>query len=211
MADPKEFTSGSLSQGSGTNPAASVGASHSTSQGISRGQPDGSRAVQDAKEMGTEVIGAVREGASSFFEEQRDRAASEMASFGEVLRRSAHALDQNRSTMISQYAEGAADEITRFAERLRNRSLGMMADDVEDFARQWPTAFIAAAMGAGFLAGRFLIASAARPRPQTMPAPRPTSSAPQPIGGARHDFGAVGGTVPSGNAGYGGSGIREPH
>jgi len=210
MADPKQFTSGALSQGSGTNPAASVGASPSTSQGMSRGQPDGSRAVQDAKEMGTEVIGAVREGASSFFEEQRDRAAGEIASFGEMLRRSARALDENRSTMIGQYAEGAADEITQFAERLRNRSLGMMAEEVEDFARQWPAAFMAAAVGAGFLAGRFLISSSSRPRPQTMSAPRPTASAPQPMGGARHDFGAIGGTVPSGNAGYGGSGIREP-
>jgi hypothetical protein len=177
---------------------------------MARGQPDGSRAVQDAKEMGTEVIGAVREGASSFFEEQRDRAAGEIASFGEMLRRSARALDENRSTMIGQYAEGAADEITQFAERLRNRSLGMMAEEVEDFARQWPAAFMAAAVGAGFLAGRFLISSSSRPRPQTMSAPRPTASAPQPMGGARHDFGAIGGTVPSGNAGYGGSGIREP-
>ena len=214
MADPKQFTSGALSQGSGTNPAASVGASPSTSpgtsQGMARGQPDGSRVVQDAKEMGTEVIGAVREGASSFFEEQRDRAAGEIASFGEMLRRSARALDENRSTMIGQYAEGAADEITQFAERLRNRSLGMMAEEVEDFARQWPAAFMAAAVGAGFLAGRFLISSSSRPRPQTMSAPRPTASAPQPMGGARHDFGAIGGTVPSGNAGYGGSGIREP-
>lgn len=211
MADPKQFTSGSLSQGSGTNPAASGGASPSTSQGMSRGQPDGSRVVEDAKEIGTEVIGAVREGASSFFEEQRNRAASEIASFGEMLRRSARTLDDNRSTVIGQYAEGAADEITQFADRLRNRSLGMMAEDVEDFARQWPAAFMAAAVGAGFLAGRFLISSSSRPRPQSMPAQRPTSSAPQPMGGARHDFGAVGGTVPSGNAGYGGSGIREPH
>jgi hypothetical protein len=168
---------------------------------MSRGQPDGSRVVQDAKEMGTEVIGAVREGASSFFEEQRNRAASEIAAFGEMLR---------RSTVIGQYAEGAADDITHFAERLRNRSLGMLAEDVEDFARQWPAAFMAAAVGAGFLAGRFLTSSSSRPRPQTMSTPRPTS-VPQPMGGARHDFGAVGGTVPSGNAGYGGSGIREPH
>ena len=208
MADPKQFTAGPLSQGSGTNP---TGASPTSApQGMSRGQPDGSRAVQDAKEMGSEVIGAVREGASSFFEEQRDRAAGEIASFGEMLRRSARALDENRSTMIGQYAEGAADEITQFAERLRNRSLGMMAEEVEDFARQWPAAFMAAAVGAGFLAGRFLISSSSRPRPQTMSAPRPTASAPQPMGGARHDFGAIGGTVPSGNAGYGGSGIREP-
>src|SRR5437764_8789098 len=76
MADPKQFTAGPLSQGSGTNP---TGASPTSApQGMSRGQPDGSRAVQDAKEMGSEVIGAVREGASSFFEEQRDRAAGEI-------------------------------------------------------------------------------------------------------------------------------------
>src|SRR5437763_8528854 len=203
MADPKQFTSGALPQGSGANPAASVGASSSTSpstsQGMSRGQPDGSRAVQDAKEMGTEVIGAVREGASSFFEEQRDRAASEIASFGEMLRRSARSLDENRSTMIGQYAEGAADDITQFAERLRNRSLGMMAEDVEDFARQWPAAFMAAAVGAGFLAGRFLISSSSRPRPQTMAGSRPPRSAPQPKGGGRRFFGARGRPLPGGH------------
>src|ERR1051325_8275467 len=176
MADPKQFTSGSLSQGSGANPGASVGASPTTSQGMSRGQPDGSRAVEEAKEMGTELIGAVREGASSFFEEQRDRAASEIASFGEMLRRSARTLDQNRSTMVGQYAEGAADEITQFAERMRNRSLGMMAEDVEVSSRACLTAFMAVVVGAGFVAGRFLISSSSRRRPQTMPAPRPTAS-----------------------------------
>jgi hypothetical protein len=42
------------------------------------------------------------------------------------------------------------------------------------------------------------------------PMPRPASSMNQPIGGARHDFGAVGGTASGGNAGYGGTGLREP-
>ena len=38
----------------------------------------------------------------------------------------------------------------------------MMADDVDDFARRWPAAFMAAAVGARrFLAGRFLVSSAA--------------------------------------------------
>src|ERR1051326_4212528 len=100
MADPKQFASGSLSQGSGTNPSASVGASSSTSQAMSRGGGDGSRAVEDAKEMGTELIGAVREGATSFFEEQRNRAASEIAALGDMLRRSARSLDQTGSTTI---------------------------------------------------------------------------------------------------------------
>jgi hypothetical protein len=207
MADPKQFASGSLSQGSASNAAGPVGASHGTSSG----QPDGSRAVADAKEMGTELVGAVREGATSFFEEQRDRAASEIASLGEALRESARCFDRTGSTAISRYAEEAASEIDQFAQRLRNRSLGMIAEDVEDFARQWPVAFIAAAVGAGFLAGRFLISSASRSRSETMaqPASRPIGSAHQPVGGARHDFGAVGGSASSGNAGYGGTGMRE--
>jgi hypothetical protein len=116
MADANQLKPGSPSRTTG----APIGSVH--------GGGDGSRAVEDTKEMGTELIGAVREGATSFFEEQRNRAASEIAALGDMLRRSA-------------------------------RSLGMMADDVESFARQWPVAFIAAAVGAGFLAGRFLKAS----------------------------------------------------
>jgi hypothetical protein len=217
MAEPKQpmpNTSSSPSQNKPSslpqnqnkpgNPGAPVGMSHD--------HPEGTHAVTEAKEVGTELIGAVREGATSFFEEQRDRAASEISSVGEMLRRSARTLDQNRSTTIGRYAEDAADEITHFAERLRTRSLGMMSEDVEDFARQWPIAFMAAAMGAGFLAGRFLISSASRSQRQTMarPAPRPSPGLNQPVGGARHDFGAVGGSVSGGNAGYGGPGTREP-
>jgi len=217
MADPKQSmpnTSSSPSQNKSSslpqnqnkpsNLGAPVGASH--------GEPDGTHAVAEAKEVGTQLMGAVREGATSFFEEQRDRAASEIASVGEMLRRSARNLDQNRSTTIGRYAEDAADEIAQFAERLRTRSLGMVTEDVEGFARQWPIAFIAAAVGAGFLAGRFLISSAARPQPRTMapPASRPSPALNQPVGGARHDFGAVGGSASGGNAGYGGPGMREP-
>jgi hypothetical protein len=71
---------------------------------------------------------------------------------------------------------------------------------------------MAAAVGAGFLAGRFLISSEARASTQstTQATPRPASTMAQPIGGARHDFGAVGGPVSGGtNAGYGVGGTRE--
>lgn len=200
MADANQLKPGSPSR----TTSAPIGNAH--------GGGDGSRAVEDAKEMGTELIGAVREGATSFFEEQRNRAASEIAALGDMLRRSARSLDQTGSTTIGRYAEDAAGEITQFADRLRTRSLGMMADDVESFARQWPVAFIAAAVGVGFLAGRFLVSSASRPASETMTptTPRPASTMGQPIGGARHDFGAVGGPVSGGaNAGYGVGGPRE--
>jgi hypothetical protein len=172
----------------------------------------GSRVIEDAKEVGTELIGAVREGATSFFEEQRNRAASEIAALGDVLRQSARRLDRTSSTTIGRYAEDAAGEIAQFADRLRTRSFGKMADDIEAFARNWPAVFMAAAVGGGFLAGRFLISSASRASTQsTTPAtPRPASTMAQPIGGARHDFRAVGGPVSGGtNAGYGVGGTPE--
>jgi hypothetical protein len=199
MADANQIKPGSPSR----TTSAPIGNTH--------GGGDGSRVVADAKEVGTELIGAVREGATSFFEEQRNRAAREIAALGDVLRQSAQRIDQSTSTSVGRYAQDAASGITQFADRLRTRSLGAMADDVEQFARQWPAAFMAAAVGAGFLAGRFLISSASRSSTPAMPATaRPASTMGQPIGGARHDFGAVGGPVSGGaNAGYGVGGTRE--
>src|SRR5437773_647291 len=204
MADANQSTPGSLSREMPRTTGAPVGSTH--------GGGDGSRAVEEAKEVGTELIGAVREGATSFFEEQRNRAASEIAALGDMLRQSARCLDQTNSTTIGRHAEDAASEISQFADRLRTRSLGMVADDVEAFARNWPAAFMAVSVGLGVLAGRFLVSSASRPASQTMtPTPRPASTMGQPIGGARHDFGAVGGPVSGGaNAGYGVGGTREP-
>ena len=214
MADPKQQSTpnipSSQNKPSGTSTSKPIGATAPVKS--SRSDPDGTRAVAEAKEVGTELIGAVREGATSFFEEQRDRAASEIAAVGEMLRRSVRSLDQNGSTVIGRYGEEAAGEIEQFAERLRHRSLGMMADDLEDFARRSPAAFMAAALGAGFLAGRFLISSASRPQSQPTSRPMPARATNQPVGGARHDFGAVGGPVSGGgNAGYGGNGMRETH
>src|SRR5919198_806282 len=118
MADPNQIKPGSFTSDMPRAAGAPVGSAHD--------RPDGSRAVADAKEMGTELIGAVREGATSFFEEQRDRAAREIASLGDMLRRSARSLDQTSPTTIGRYAEDAADGITQFADRLRTRSFGML-------------------------------------------------------------------------------------
>lgn len=205
MADANPIKPGSLSRETPRSTATPVGNTHDT---------HGSRAIEDAKEVGSELIGAVREGATSFFEEQRNRAASEIAALGDMLRQSAQCIDQTSSTNIGHYAEEAATEIRQFADRLRTRSLGAMADDVEAFARNWPATFMAAAVGAGFLAGRFLISATSRSSTQSMTpsTARPARTSGQPIGGARHDFGAVGGPVSGGaNAGYGVGGTRETH
>ena len=203
MAETNQSTPGSLSRRK--TGAARVGERHHDT--------GAAHAVDEVKDMGTELIGAVRDGATSLFEEQRRRAAGEIGALGEVLRRSAQSIDRTAGPTVAQYTEEAGRQISEFADTLRTRSLGQMAGDVEDFARRWPAAFMAAAAGIGVLAGRFLISSASRPAaaPRMQPAQSPTTAASTAMpGGARHDYGAVGGPVAGGhNSGYGATGTRE--
>jgi len=123
---------------------------------------NGSRApVADMKELGGQLAGAARNGANSLYEEQRDRAADEIAALGQALGRSAGTLNGAIGEAIAPYAQQAARQVGGFADTLRHRSLADVGSDIEGFARQWPTAFIAASIGLGFIAGRFLFSSGA--------------------------------------------------
>lgn len=174
---------------------------------------DPGRMIENAKNMGNEVIGAVQESATSLIDEKRKRAADQIGTVADMLRNSVKPLDRQSAGTIRQYAEDTARQIDDLAETLRTRSLGELADDVEDFARRWPAVFMASAVAAGFLAGRFLVSSASRPSEIPAPVPRTTrvmsDMTEQPRGGVRHDRGAVSGPVPgSANSGYG-SGRKE--
>jgi hypothetical protein len=173
------------------------------------GQTEGNGgALGDVKEIGTELASAVRDSATSLFEEQRNRAADEIAALGEALRQSARALDQSGGS-VARYADQAAQQIGDFATTLRSRSWNEMAVDVEDFGRRWPLAFMAAAVGVGFAAGRFLMASAARSEPPSPGMSSSSTTAPA-LTGASGTAGTIGGGA-SGNAraGYGAMASRE--
>jgi hypothetical protein len=196
MSDSMRTTSGPPHQGT----------SH---QDASTTRHDGAaNPLTDAKKMGSELVGAVRESAMTMLDNQRTRAADQIASVGEALRRSAQSLEDAGGETVVRYADQAAQQITDFADTLRNRSWGELATDVEDFARRWPMAFMASAVGIGFLAGRFWMSSAEQaagqhapgtlPGTQTMRTggemsavtPRPAIGTPV-AGGAKPGFGAA--------------------
>jgi len=124
------------------------------------------RAVAETKELGSEAMAAVRDSATTFYEEQRDRAATEIAAVGNLLCSSVQLLDRNGGA-VGHYAGDAGREINRFADRLRTRSWSELCSDVEGFARANPMFFMAAAAGAGFVAARVLAASANQPIGET--------------------------------------------
>jgi hypothetical protein len=153
-----------------------------------------------AKDFGTELLGAVRDSATALVDEQRHRAANEIGGFGEVLRRSVQALDHRGATAVARCTDESGRQISQFADRLRRRSLAGLTADLEDFARRWPFPCIAAAIGVGFIAGRFLMSSApgpatSQPADKTQFSPRDVFGDQQAHGDAGDDHSAAGGRV----------------
>lgn len=203
MSDSMRTTPGSPHQGASHQGASHQGASH---LGASTTRHDGGAAnpLTDAKKMGSELVGAVRESAMTMLDNQRNRAADQIASVGEALRRSAQSLEDAGGETVVRYADQAARQITDLADTLRNRPWGELATDVEDFARRWPIAFMASAIGIGFVAGRFWMSSAEHPASHSAPGtptmktggethavtPRPAIGTPA-AGAAKPGFGAA--------------------
>ena len=144
---------------------------------------------------------AVRDSATALFEEKRNRAADEIAAASEVLRRSVQSLDHARGGIVARRGDEAAHQLGDFAAWLRSRAWGELTGDIEDVARRYPMMFIGTATAIGFVAGRFLTASATR---------SPTrSSQVWPIGEGSEAHGDVGGddrTLGSGVSGNPASG-----
>jgi hypothetical protein len=106
--------------------------------------------------MGTALVEAVKEGAEVLLTGQKDRAADQIGSVATLLRNSVQSIDEKNRGAVAECAEIAADEIDRFAEKLRHTSWSVLAAEAETFGRRWPIAFMASAIGAGFVAGRLL-------------------------------------------------------
>jgi hypothetical protein len=157
----------------------------------------------DATSIGVELAAAIRDSATALFEEQRNRAADEIAALGEVLRRAVESLDRAGGTggVVARCGEDAARQIDDFAARLRHRSWSELSGDVENFARRYPMMFIATATGLGLVAGRFLAPPVGEAPPQSTAARQAGRS-----GARRNARGAVGDHVSGGvAAGVGGA------
>jgi hypothetical protein len=163
--------------------------------------------MSDARKVGSELVGAARDSAVSLVDAQRGRAADQIVAVGDALRRSAESLESTGAGSLVQYVNQAADQISGFADTVRDRSWDDLAGDLEGFARRSPTMFMVSAVGLGFLLGRFLLSSSERARSAG------TGSMGNSGGHAanmRHDTGGASRTTSSGmRTEYGSSGMRE--
>ena len=163
--------------------------------------------MSDAKKVGSELVGAARDSAVSLIDAQRARAADQITALGDALRRSAESFESTGAGGLVEYANQAADQISGFADTVRDRSWNELAGDLKALARRYPMTFMASAMGIGFVLGRFLLSSSERTQPAGM---RGTGYSGGRVSDMRREAGGASRTAPSGaRAEYGSSSVRE--
>jgi hypothetical protein len=118
----------------------------------------------------------------SSVEEQKAAGADFVSGVAGAIRRAATEFDKD-VPQAAQYIRLAADQIGTVSAAFRRRDLNQLVADVQGFARRQPTAFLGAAVLAGFAAVRFLKTSTAGANAssrstgtQHSPASRPMSS-----------------------------------
>jgi hypothetical protein len=162
--------------------------------------------MSDAKKVGSELVGAARDSAMSLLDAQRARIADQITSLGDALRQSTDSLESTGVGSLAQFATQAADQISGFADTVRDRSWNELAGDLESFARRYPMTFMASAMSLGFVLGRFLLSSSERTQQAGVSS---TSYSGGRASDMRRDTGGVNRPVASGARAEYGSSVRE--
>ncbi|HTV02970.1 MAG TPA: hypothetical protein VMF13_20655 [Luteitalea sp.] len=140
--------------GAGSDAFGTTGASPAISDDSSTYGASGGRSF--ARAAG--VMDQVKQQASTRVNEQKDRAAQGLGSVASAIRQASEHLRTENETLAA-YADTAVDQIQYFADRMRDKQPAEMMQDLEQFARRNPAAFIGGAFLLGVGLARFLKSS----------------------------------------------------
>ncbi|MBW3630959.1 MAG: hypothetical protein KY464_16925 [Gemmatimonadetes bacterium] len=131
------------------------------SQQASGGQ-QASAPLDQAREKAQRLVSTAQERAAEQvqvrFDAQKQRAADSLSSVAETLRNTTQNF-QTGQDGIGRYINEAADRVDNLAHYLHDRELNEIVDQVEEFARRQPVAFLGGAFALGVLGARFLKSS----------------------------------------------------
>jgi hypothetical protein len=163
---------GGAAGGPGKNPQGTGGTSKGpggTSMADLSGKVSGAvhEGAREMKEQASNVVESAKGLASqagekllSSVEEQKAAGADFVSGMAGAMRRAANEFDRD-VPQAAQYIRLAADRIGNVSDAFRRRDLNQLVADVQGFARRQPTAFLGAAVLAGFAVVRFLKTSTA--------------------------------------------------
>ena len=121
----------------------------------------GAQIVEQAKSQLSDVAGKARDVA----EDQKTFVAGQMSGVADAMARVADELETSNGPS-AHYARMIADNAEQLSSAIRDKSVDQLIGMAQDFGRKQPAAFIGAAALLGFVASRFVMASANRPLPE---------------------------------------------
>ncbi|RIK38050.1 MAG: hypothetical protein DCC55_22265 [Chloroflexi bacterium] len=150
------------------NPEFQTETTTATSTQASEWRREGEKVVDKTKqavnEAVTETMDEARHQVSATLADQKTRAADQLSDVAHALRRTGEELQSQEHPTIAQFAEAAAEQVERFSGYLKEGDIGDLWQDIRSVAQRQPELFVAGALAAGFLVGRFLKSSGSQTR-----------------------------------------------
>jgi hypothetical protein len=141
---------------------ASAGATealHSTAEQVTERMKD---KAGELKQQAKETAHDVRQRTRSAVDEYKHVAVGRVEGIAHALRTASDELRDQGQPMVAEYSRYAAEGLDSMAQSLDRREVGEFVENIEQFARERPVAFISGAMVAGFALARFMKSSSAR-------------------------------------------------
>jgi ElaB/YqjD/DUF883 family membrane-anchored ribosome-binding protein len=114
---------------------------------------------QNNQSGGTGLMDRVRQGANTQLSTQKNRATDGLGNVAQAVRQTTQHLREQQHDTIARYVDQAADQLERMSDRLRQKDVGQLLQDAQQFARRRPAVFIGSAFAVGLLGARFLKSS----------------------------------------------------
>jgi hypothetical protein len=154
---------GSMSQGSsGMNKPIGTSASSAASEigsAVRQGADEMKQQAGGLAESAKDLASQASDKLMNTMEQQKAAGADFVSGMAGAMRRAANEFGD--VPQAAQYIRFAADRIDNVSDAFKRRDLNQLVSDVQDFARRQPTAFLGAAVLAGFAVIRFLKSSTA--------------------------------------------------
>jgi hypothetical protein len=119
---------------------------------------DVSQIADAALDRGRGLLGSARDQATGFLDQRKDDAAQSVVELAQSLRETTQAFADRPN--LHGVVDSAAEGLEQFADQIRHRSVAEIFSDLEDIMRRRPMTVAVATLAAGFLAARFVKASA---------------------------------------------------
>ncbi len=151
---------GTDAPGNGSGETAMPNSSGQVSGAIREGAGEVKDQASNVAESAKDLASQAGEKLLSSVEQQKAAGADFATGVAGAMRRAANEFDKD-VPQAAQYIRLAADQVGTVSDAFRRRDLNQLVADFQGFARRQPTAFLGAAVLAGFAAVRFLKTSTA--------------------------------------------------